>query len=309
MRSAGRAPALLLGTLLAVASPFLSAQEQGLTIKKEQAVTAKKVEEVLAKYLGENKENWHVYETPNFLLYCREHDMGTAHQVAKTLETSRKQTREKWLKTLLDKEEPLPAKCEVLLFLDTDHYTNHTGVPGNVPGHSSVERNVGGRIVSARMSLQKGLKEVSWEKVIGNIVPHETNHIGILAAFPDRHPPRWYDEGSSVLSEKDTAVWQDRLKQARRDEKLFPLREIIEMKDYPHPSRTTAFYAQSISITAFLAKKKNPHTVTKFVQEGARKGEWLEAACNHFEANSWESLENEWKIFAFQKAGTVLPGQ
>src|SRR5581483_7754683 len=99
------------------------------------------------QHLGRNREGWQVTETPHFRIFHHQ-DNTFAERVAQVVEQTRLEKSRKWFGT-----DPTPwqPKCELILHPNTESYTKMTGVPSHSPGHSRIENDPSGRVVSRRM--------------------------------------------------------------------------------------------------------------------------------------------------------------
>lgn len=230
---------------------------------------------VAVRHHGRNAQGWMVAESENFIVFHRE-DPDFAERVARVAETTRRAMAHKWF----GKEEAAwTPKCEVILHPTAEDYTKMTGVPGTSPGHARIESDPSGqRVVGRRLDLrcdQNGLVEA--------VLPHEATHV-VLAGRFGKHPvPRWADEGIAVLSEPTHKIEQHRRNLLREAQagKLFALKQLMEMNDYPHPKRIGAFYAQSVFLVDFLTRAKGPVVFTAFVRDGLDTG-WDGALRRHY---------------------------
>src|SRR5262249_61358926 len=107
--------------------------------------------------------------------------------------------------------------------------------------------------------------------------------------------PRWCDEGIAVLSEPSEKIEAHRrnLHNFHKDNQLFGLKELMELKDYPPARRIGAFYAQSVVLTEFLTQQKGPRTLTEFVKDGIRQG--YDAALQRHYGMTFTQLEQLWQ--------------
>ena len=139
--------------------------------------------------------------------------------------------------------------CELIVHPNAAAYTQMTGVPTNSPGHSRIESDPSGRVTARRLDLRMDIAGM-----MDAVLPHETTHVVLAGMFDSFHVPRWADEGIAVLSEPDTKIDQHRrnLLKNQKEGHLFGLKELMELKDYPHPRQIGAFYAQSVVLVEFL---------------------------------------------------------
>jgi tetratricopeptide (TPR) repeat protein len=249
-----------------------SPQVQGSTLK--------------VKHLGPNKEGWQVAQSQYFLIFHKQNE-EYAQRVAQIAETTRATMYRKWFDS--DGVEWQP-QCELILHPNATGYTHMTGVPSNSPGHSRIESDPSGRVISRRMDLRHDINGM-----MDAVLPHETTHVVLAGMFGASHVPRWADEGIAVLSEPNEKIDMHRrnLLKNYKDGHLFGLKELMELKDYPHPRRIGAFYAQSVVLTEFLAQMRGPKTLTEFIKDGLRHG-YDTSLERHYNMN-FTQLEEAWQ--------------
>jgi tetratricopeptide (TPR) repeat protein len=240
-----------------------------------------------------------VAESAHFRVFHRQ-SRDLAERVAKVAEQTRLAMSRKWLGN--DGEEWVP-KCDVFLHATRDDYLGAGPVALDSPGHSRIETDPAtGRVVSRRMHLR-----CDNPALLGAVLPHETTHVVIAGLFGGRPAPRWIDEGIAVLSEPAEKVNQHRqnLARAGRDHDLFPVRELVQMDQYPAARRITTFYAQSVSLVEFLSRQKGPLAFSRFVRDCQREG--CEAALRrHYGYRDLADLEARWNQEVV--AGLAGPG-
>jgi hypothetical protein len=248
--------------------------------------TKEKVKEILVKHFpNNNADGWKVAQTEWFRFFHKE-SYEECEAIARIAEKTRLDMHRKWFG---GDGEAWHAPCEVVIHRDVESYTQLTQVPGTSPGHSRIETDPGGRIVSRRVDVRSnfwGMKE--------NILPHEITHVVLAGQFNGKYPPRFADEGIAVLSEPQKQIDQHLKNFANTDPaKIFGMKELMELGDYPKPSRVPTFYAQSVSVTHFLTAKKDPVTLTNFLRTAGKKG--YEAASQEHYGVTLAELEREWK--------------
>ncbi len=238
------------------------------------------------RHFSPNKDGWLVADTKHFRIFHKQ-NQEFAERVAQIAENTRSSMFRKWFGNEGDPWEPI---CELVLHPTAAAYTQMTDVPGNSPGHTSVTPDRSGRIVSRRMDLR-----LDAAGVIDAVLPHETTHVVLAGMFGPVHVPRWCDEGIAVLSEPDEKIEQHRRNLVRhyKDGQLFGLKELMELKDYPKASRIGAFYSQSVVLTEFLAKQKDPRVLTAFIRDGVRTG--YDAALQKHYNLAFPQLEQLWQ--------------
>lgn len=296
------------GVLAAPEAPTASAQQSASTIAETRKDIAKKVADMTVKHVGKNKDGWTVAETPHFRIFHKE-SKETAERIARIAETTRLEMFQKWFGNGGEKWEPI---CELILHPDANSYTHMTGVSANSPGHSRIESDPSGRVVSRRMDVRTDVK--GWDDAV---LPHEATHVVFAGQFEGKHVPRWADEGTAVLSEPEEKIELHRrnMRKLAKEQGPYGLKAFMELEEYPHSKYIGLFYAQSVTVTEFLVKKKGAMTFTAFVRHGVKAGDWETAAKKQYGMTLAE-LDAEWKTEALTEKSapqaapkTVLPPQ
>lgn len=135
-------------------------------------------------------------------------------------------------------------------------------------------------------------------------LPHELTHVAISDMLGGRTPPRWLDEGIALLA--DSTDKQDRhkhdLESAKRNRLTFRAAELLRLGgNYPPPAKIPAFYAQSASLTAFLARRGKPGKLLEFARISLEKG-YDEALRDAYQLDGVAALEQEWLADANEDA-------
>jgi tetratricopeptide (TPR) repeat protein len=266
----------------------LLATGQTLLARLDERANAPKVavKGLTVKHWGQNKEGWQVAETKHFRIFHRQ-DNEKAERLAMIAEETRATMYRKWFDA--DEVEWQP-QCEVILHPSGTSYTQMTGVPANSPGHSRVESDPSGRIISRRVDVRLDIATMA-----DAVLPHEATHVVLAGMFGNAPVPRWADEGIAVLSEPDEKIDLHRrnLLKHHKDGLLFGLKELMELKDYPHPRQIGAFYAQSVVLVEFLVQKGGPKKLTEFVKDGVRQG--YDAALQRHYNMTFTQLDHAWQ--------------
>lgn len=246
--------------MMKVGQELLTTLEQ-----RANAAPATPVSIVKTKHLGKNREGWEVAETPHFRIFHKQ-DAAFADRAGQIAETTRATMYRKWFATETIDWQPT---CELILHPSSASYTHMTGVPSNSPGHSRIECDPSGRVISRRVDLRQDINGM-----MEAVLPHETTHVVLAGMFDGQHVPRWADEGIAVLSEPNEKIDLHRRKllMHHKDGVLFGLKELMELKDYPQPRRIGAFYAQSVVLCEFLVQQRGAKTLTDFIKDGLRHG-------------------------------------
>jgi hypothetical protein len=255
------------------------------------ALPAKRDEPAVAlRDLGRTSQGWLVVESANFRIYHNQ-TRDFVEQVARTAERTRADMFRKWFGAT---PEPWSPRCDLYLHATAQDYTRATQVPGSSPGHSSFQID-GGRVISRCIHLH-----CDHPDLLIAVLPHETTHVVLAGSFGDRPVPRWADEGAAVLTEPRDKIERHlrNLPRYGQDHQLFPLRQLVQMTDYPPGPQVGAFYAQSVSFVEYLTQEKGPQVFTQFVRDGLRSG-FDSALQRYYGYRSFDELEQRWRAHAF----------
>lgn len=233
--------------------------------------------------------NWAEVETANFrIVYHQSRDL--AEQAARVAETTRAQAMRKWFG---DDGASWNPKCLVFLYPDADYYALQTRHSKESPGHSTLkmdESNVE-HVIERRIDLHCDVADL-----LTHVLPHETTHAVLAGRFGRHQLPRWADEGMAILSEPREKIerYLKNVSLLRSRHELFPVSELMALKEYPETRRATAFYVQSTSVVEFLcARKGGPQTFARFVRDGLDNG--FEASLQrHYGFRDYKDLEERW---------------
>jgi hypothetical protein len=255
------------------------------------------VSAVKVKHIGQNSDGWLVVETSHFRIFHRQ-NAEFGERVAQIAEHTRVNMHHKWFNSECGEWSPV---CDLIVHPNAASYSQMTAVPGSSPGHSRIESDPSGRVISRRMDLRHDVNGM-----IDAILPHETTHVVLAGMFGSSAVPRWVDEGIAVLSEPNDKIEQHRrnLMKNHQDGQLFELRELMELKDYPSPRRIGAFYAQSVILVEYLSKQRSPQVFTDFVKDGLRNG-YESALQRHYNLN-FAQLQQQWTEQVLNNAGRVV---
>jgi hypothetical protein len=219
-------------------------------------------------------------------------DARTAEVLAHAAEEAARRASRKWFgkKELGDWSE----RCDVYVHPSGDAFSRATGAPATAPGFSTIELD-GRRVVRLRIDLRG-----DDPNLLAGVLPHEVTHVILVCQFR-RLVPRWADEGMAVLSEPADRVdlHLRNLPRHRDDGKLFGVAELMRLEDYPEARRVGPFYAQSVSLVAYLCKKRSPATFARFLAD-ALAGDWAEALRRHFGYASFRELQRDWELSTFR---------
>ena len=270
--------------VMAVGQDLLQTLEQ--RSKLAGAASPVAISTTKVRHLGANKEGWQVAESPHFRIFHRQNN-DYAERIAHIAESTRTAMYRKWFDS--DGGEWTPI-CELIVHPTGAGYTQMTSVPMNSPGHSCIKSDPSGRVTSRRLDVRCDI-----DGMTETVLPHETTHVVLAGMFDNNHVPRWADEGIAVLTEPEAKIEAHRrnLLKNQKDGHLFGLKELMELKDYPHPRRIGAFYAQSVVLVEFLTQKRGPKVLTDFVRDGLRYG--YEKALQRHYSMTFAQLEDAWQ--------------
>jgi hypothetical protein len=230
-----------------------------------------------------------VAETDHFCIYHQTSRKG-AERLARVAERTRTRQLRKWFGM---EEVRWSEVCQVYLYPSSAAYAEATGVPAESPGHTEVQM-AGERVLLRRINLHGDIDDLAEA-----VLPHEVTHAVLAGRFGDHAVPRWVDEGLAILAEPRERVRRhlSYLEQRRGDLGLYELGTMMRLADYPTPSSRGIFYAQSVSVVAFLSAHKGPQTFTRFVNKGLRSG--YERALKEEYGWTLEELEQRWRQHSF----------
>ncbi len=244
---------------------------------------------VAVKHLAKNGQGWQIAETANFRVYHNQ-SQDFAEKAARMAEYTRTQMGRKWLGGDAD---DWPQKCEIYLHDTGADYNHETGQNAASPGHSRIEldeRN--GRVTSRKIHLR-----CDNPNLLECVLPHETTHVVIAGQYGNRHVPRWVDEGVAVLTEpaEKVELHKKNLARSLQNRDLIPLRDLMQLADYPEPRQIGTFYAQSVMLVDYLTRLKGPTEFTQFVRSALRDG-YEPALQKHYGLRGFQELQDRWTV-------------
>jgi hypothetical protein len=228
---------------------------------------------------------WHA-TSANFAVrnYCQSHD---ARRVAEHCERWRSKLQTYWTAA---EQEAWTIKCEVVVHAGSASYLAAVGTGGGQTFGSSLirfapDKKVSRRLIDFRGDHAHGLAAV----------PHEMTHIVLADLLGGRQPPRWADEGMAILADtREKQMLHERdLMQGADSRYAFRLAELMTIDGYPPRSRIAAFYGQSASLTAYLARRDNPAKFVEFLRRSLDDG-YDKALRDVYHLSSITQLEQLW---------------
>jgi hypothetical protein len=225
-------------------------------------------------------------ESANFVVrsFARDRD---ARSIAATCEGWRTKLHSFWAGE--DREVWTP-KCEVVVHSHRSGYLAVVGAGGGATYGSSLIDFDGKKNVSRRRIDFRGDSPLGIETL-----PHELTHVVLADLFEGQQPPRWADEGMAMLADsavKRTLHERD-LAAGLAGRAAFRLPELFAIESYPHPTRVPAFYGQSVSIVALLAKRDDPVRLVEFLRLAERDG-YDQALAQVYGIADVATLEQTW---------------
>jgi hypothetical protein len=236
------------------------------------------------------QNGWFVAESANFRLFHQQ-SRSLAEVVLRKAEQARAVQQRKWFGAVGADWEP---KCRICLYPTSAAYSEATGAPPNPGGGHTDIRAEDGRVFDRCIHLH-GAREL----LLSGVLPHEVTHAVLAGRFGGERVPRWADEGMAILAETQPRIdlHLRQLPRFRQDELLLAARELIEMRDYPHPRTIPIFYAQSVSLVDFLFQEKGAKCFTAFVRDGAHDG-YAVSLRRHY-GWSFAELDRRWQRHTF----------
>ncbi|QDU28094.1 hypothetical protein ETAA8_31870 [Anatilimnocola aggregata] len=209
-----------------------------------------------------------------------------ATQVAALCEQWRAKLQSYWL------QEPTPhwnPRCKVILHSTRSSYLSAVGRGGEqTRGSSWIEFKA--EQVSRRQIDLLGVDDLGL-----TALPHEMTHVIFADLFKGRQPPRWADEGAAMLADthEKQQLHQRDLEASVARRIGFRVGELFAAEHYPQPHRVPGFYGQSVSVTAFLARRDDPAKFVTFIRLALDHGH-DRALRDVYGLDGTAELEQEW---------------
>jgi hypothetical protein len=184
---------------------------------------------------------------------------------------------------------PWSPRCDLYLHATASEYAKATGKLADQPGHSTVGVK-GTKVVSRRIDLR--LDEPT---LMDSVLPSEITQVVLADLFADQPLPRWAVVGMAALSEspEGLARYQRAVPPLLRDKKLFAVGAFLDQPAFPEPTSVTAFYAESVSLVAYLVELKGPKAFATFLREAPRRG-YARALTAHYGFKDPADLQDRW---------------
>jgi hypothetical protein len=190
----------------------------------------------------------------------------------------------------LDAKDSWQPRCTVVLHASRQTYIKAVGGAGQSTAGSTNVTFRAGTIASRRIDLLV----LAADKPLAAL-PHELAHVLFADAFPTTAPPKWAEEGLALLLDAPDKQARHRrdLAAAVRSHSLLPLRQILADTEYPSSAHRAAFYAQSLSLVAFLTESQSPQDFVRFVKHSLAHGN--ESALKSVYGIGLAELEMNWR--------------
>jgi len=232
--------------------------------------------------------NWAIHDSPNFMVWCPAGEVSPA-ELGQHCEALRSRLIAKWLG---NSNPPVwSPKCLVVLHPSRSSYLQSVGVEAADTAGSSLVVCRASKVVSRRVDLRGDGIDFRTAAL-----PHELAHVVLAELFPGRSLPRWADEGMAILEDsvsKRSLHLRD-LQTAWVDGRLFHLRDLLQMREYPVSQDWGVFYGQSASVVEFLVNRSNTRQFVNFLARLAEED--LDAALREtYAITDVEELDRLWR--------------
>lgn len=230
------------------------------------------------------------FETDNFIVTAPTEQF--ARQVAEAAEYFRHELAIEWLGEALpgNWSSKCPIKCKV-------------GQIG--AGGATTFTFNNGEVYGWHMSIQG-----TEERILDSVLPHEVSHM-IFASHFRRPLPRWADEGAATLVEHES----ERLRQTKllnqviRTSKRIPLRQLLNIKEYPKDMQDVlTLYAEGYALADYLVQQKGDRgkqVYLDFLDDAHRHG-WDTAFEKHY-GTTVAAVEQEWTGWVMAGSPPLTP--
>lgn len=228
--------------------------------------------------------DWQTLDSASFRVFYRDRE-DLAKEVLRTAEEARSAMFKRWHGPAAADWAP---RCDVYLHPTSGDYAKATGKPAG-PGHATIKLR-SGQAVSRRIDLS-----ADEPTLLDGPLPHEITHVVIADLFPDEPLPRWAAIGMAGLSEapRELARYRQAIAPLYKSRKLFALGPFLESADFPDAEAITAFYAESVSLVAYMVELKGAKAFSTFLREAPRRG-LSKALATHYGIKDAADLQERW---------------
>ena len=207
--------------------------------------------------------------------------------IAELCEQHRAALQKKWTSS------PQPGwnpRCEIVVFPTRSDFVRKLGPQAQgSSGATTIDVNRG-RIGARRIDIRGDA--VDWQR---EVLPHELTHVVLADEFSKQRISPWADEGIAMLAESGHRLAQRRLdlEQAVQRGTFIDVRQVFAAQDGPQLTQRSAFYAESVSLAAFLIRRGSSKKLIEFVHSAQTDG-YEAAARHHYGFDSLDQLETQW---------------
>lgn len=258
--------------------------------------------EQMARSTAAEPVSWQTTSSANFTLHHHHADAATVQSILREAERRRIQQLRWWGQAV---EAPWQPTCDIYLY----------------PTRRQMQRAQQGRHFHAfalarsarlakRLMLQRQINLFARDRFLTrSTLPHELSHVVLTELLANRHVPRWADEGLATHWESRGQKRQRQLAvlTSLRAGRIFPLRRLLEMTDYPDSREDKLlYYAQAHALVGLLLRLHDRATLLAFLEQvspanvARRSPSWetvLAGLQKHYGIASEKALEQRWATF------------
>jgi hypothetical protein len=231
-----------------------------------------------------HSDRWTVARTRNFRV-CLVGAETEATKLAENCEELRTRLQRRWSGSTQSDWSPV---CNIIVYPRTAEFVRALG-PGarGSSGASTIDFD---RVSVRRIEIRGDADR--WQR---EVLPHELTHVVLADLFTTQRIPPWADEGIAMLTESEHRLAQRRndLNNAVQRGSYIGVRQVLEMQDPPQNGQRGAFYAESVSLAAFLMRRGGATKLVEFIHAAQREG-YERAARIHYGFTSLNQLEMHW---------------
>lgn len=228
---------------------------------------------------------WQVVEAGSFRVLHRGAP-AVAAEVSRTAEAARGAMYERWAGPAGG---PWAPRCDIFLHPTGAEYARATGKPADQAGHSTVGVK-GERVVSRRIDLR-----ADDPALLDGTLPSEVTQVLLAELYAEQPLPRWAVVGMSALAESPEGVarYQRAVPGLLKEKQLFAVGPFLDRAGFPAPDAVTAFYAESVSLVAYMVSLRGPKAFAAFLREAPRRG-YAKALATHYGIKDPAELQERW---------------
>jgi hypothetical protein len=208
-------------------------------------------------------------------------------RVAELCEQHRVAFQKKW--TTAPRSDWNP-RCEIVVYPTRTDFLRKLGPQANGSSGATTIDMDRGNIRARHIDIRGDAGD--WQR---EVLPHELTHVVLADEFPQQRIPPWTDEGIAMLAESGHRLAQRRLdlEHAVQRGSFIDVRQVFALQDGPQFTQRNAFYAESVSLAAFLIRRGGSKKLIEFVHSAQAEG-YERAAKRHYRFSSLDQLETQW---------------